>query len=130
MPYETVGSLMARPDEQYVHISKVGAGYVYRKGTDYRCKDCWKFIDQLEKCAELGFRDTVKPQGYCTLWSNGKTTYYKPTMDAYTKEQVGYGELANGTKCGRCKHFDGRDSCEIVEGKIDKDACCNNQEPR
>lgn len=129
MPYETVGELMDRPSEQYVQISKVGAGYVYRKGTDYRCKDCWKFMPMRQRCAEMSLIDVVLKNGYCTMWSEGPA-HSGSMYGSYTKEQVGYGEDPKGTKCGRCKHFDGRDACEIVQGKIDKDACCNNQEPK
>lgn len=112
-----------------VQISKVGAGYVYRKGTDYRCADCWKFIAQIQRCAELGPRDVVRKNGYCTLWASGETKHFLPTHGSYSPEQVAYGEDPRGTKCGRCVHFDGLDACEIVKGRIDKDACCNNQEP-
>ena len=115
--------------EQYVQITKVGAGYVYRKGTDYRCADCWMFEPSELSCAQFSPLRTVRPNGYCTAWSEGPSRHARNTS-AYEPAQLGYGELPNGTKCGRCKHFNGRDACEIVQGKIDKDACCNNQEPK
>jgi hypothetical protein len=131
MRHATVAELMEhgeRPD--FVHISKVGAGYVYRKDTDYRCADCWKFIPQTERCVEFGPGKRVLATGYCINWSPGERVHFLPPMGSYQSAQLGYGEDPRGTKCGRCKHFDGLDACEIVEGRIDRDACCNNQEPR
>lgn len=117
--------------EQYVQISKIGAGYVYRAGTDYRCKDCWKFIAKTGECSEIEPSKEIKPEGYCILWSEGKPAYAAGLHSGnYTPEEVGYGEDPNGTLCRRCKHFDGSSRCEIVKGEIKFGACCDNQEPK
>ena len=123
--------LATHKPEQYVRISKVGAGYVYRKGTEYRCKDCWKYRPGDERCMELGAGDVVRPNGYCILWSKGEPTVGEmDEIGAYTPAEVGYGEKANGTLCRRCEHFDGASKCELVEGVILPGACCDNQEPK
>jgi hypothetical protein len=113
----------------YHKISKVGAGYVFRPGTEYRCKDCWKFIPGSEQCAEIASIREIKPGGYCILWSKGEPRHQQ-VFGNYTVEEVGYGELPNGTLCRRCEHFDGAHSCEIVEGEIKHGACCDNQQPK
>ena len=122
--------LATHKPEQYVRISKVGAGYVYRKGTEYRCKDCWKYLPKFERCQELSDSAVVKPNGYCILWSEGKPDNDGWVSGAYTPAEVGYGEKTNGTLCRRCEHFDGASKCELVEGVILPGACCDNQEPK
>lgn len=82
----------------------------------------------------LGKDDGVSPDGYCTMWSEGK----RPGADdddwddqpqgSYKPSEVGYGEKKDGTLCKKCVHFD-KGYCEIVEGKIGEDACCNNHKP-
>src|SRR6185295_7691300 len=125
-------------------VTKTGAGYVLIAQTDYRCRDCWKFLpdhaltEPSGRCAELGPDDVVKPNGYCTLWSYGNPqaagTSLKPSR-AWEPHEVGYGEDLNGTKCGRCEYFLASDArgltgaCEKVRGGINAKACCNNQEP-
>ena len=122
--------LATHKPEQYVRISKVGAGYVYRKGTEYRCKDCWKYIKETGECGELAPDQHVKPNGYCILWSQGGNAQNFYTHGDYTPAEVGYGEKTNGTLCRRCEHFDGASKCELVEGVILPGACCDNQEPK
>lgn len=111
-------------------VTKVGAGYVYVKGTDYRCGDCWKFIKSTQQCAELASSDTVKSNGTCILWSYGASKPGMKPTGAYTKAEVGYTENPNGTLCRRCEYFNGADACQKVEGAINPHACCSNQEPR
>lgn len=110
-------------------IDKVGAGYVERVATDYRCRDCWKYIPATRRCAELGRNDVVSPNGYCILWAEGRQAQHLEPHGSYTKSEVGYGEDPNGTLCRRCEYFDGHSSCKIVEGTISPHGCCDNQEP-
>jgi hypothetical protein len=110
-------------------ISKVGAGYVERRGSDYRCRECWLFIPGKQRCATLGQADVVRPNGYCIYWEKGTPQAGLKPMGSYTKLEAGYGELPNGTLCRRCEHFDGRSACSIVAGTIAAGGCCNNQEP-
>lgn len=113
-----------------IKISKVGAGYIEQEGTDFRCRDCWKFIPASRQCAEMRVDDRVKPNGYCTMWAYGSPQSGLRPSGAYTPEEIGYGELKNGTKCERCTHYEGDGKCEIVDGVIeDEIGCCANQKP-
>lgn len=109
-------------------LSKPAAGYIYAAPTDYRCRECWKF-DPDGRCAETRAGIKVKPNGYCILWSKGEPMSVE-REGIYMLAQIGYGEKPNGTKCKRCKHFDGSNACELVEGIILPDACCDAQEPK
>ena len=114
-------------------ITKVGAGYVYREGAEYRCDECWKFIPSRGKCAEIRSMRIIRPNGYCIQWSKGKPGRVSEVYGDYAPEEVGYGEKPEGTLCRRCDHFDGTNRCEVV-GKNDPEikpgACCDNQEPK
>ena len=122
--------LVSISSSSYVKITKIGAGYVERQGTDYRCSDCWIFIPDKQRCGTFGANDVVKPSGYCVYWEFGKPLVGIRPMNSYTPAQAGYGEKVNGTKCQRCKHSDGKGNCEIVEGPIKPNGCCNNQSPK
>lgn len=124
-----------RPESKLVKISKVGAGYVYRKGCDYRCRECINWLSDIERCFLLGKNDKVPANAYCILWAKGTRPGDDHDWDdkpqgCYTPEEVGLDSLENGTLCSRCQHFSGDDACEIVEGKIDSGACCDNQSPK
>lgn len=118
-------------------ISKLGAGYVHKDGTDYRCKDCISLIPQRRKCEVHSIQDTTLPNGYCIQWVYGKPKGVKP-LGCVTPLESGYGELKNGTKCIRCAHFNGRDDCDLVDKEspgddpymIHPQACCDNQTPK
>lgn len=118
-------------------IAKAIVVYVHIPDTDYRCSDCWKFIPETLRCAELGLSDVVLPQGYCELWSYGSPIPGLQPLGCYRPEQVGYGEDPRGTKCRRCVNYD-NGYCKVVDeasagddpGRIDPNACCNAQEPR
>lgn len=115
-------------------VTKVGAGYVEQRGTNYRCGDCTKFIRNTKQCAELLPENRVNSNGYCTLWSYGDPRRDQKPTGAWTKEEVGYGEKADGTLCKKCEYFDGpadgRGACQKVKGLIAAWACCNNQSPK
>ena len=122
-----------------VKVTKIGAGYVFIKGAEYRCRDCWKLCQNKTRCAEMRTWDPVKPNGYCILWAHGTPRSDLIPTGAYTPEELGYGEEPNGTKCYKCQYFDQkwRKSCERVDeksrgdtpGLIHPHACCGNQEP-
>lgn len=121
-------------------VSKLGAGYVKRDGTDYRCIDCWKFIPETERCAEAHEHETARPFGSCINWAQGPAVPGLKPRGAYTLEELGYTEDRNGTKCKRCRFYDieAKNYCHVVDensegdtpGIIDPNACCDNQEPR
>lgn len=119
-------------------ITKVGAGYLHVLETDYRCSDCWKFIPETSRCAELGISDVVRPNGYCTMFSYGSPVPGLQPWGSYRPEQVGYGELPDGTRCKNCEYFSVIGDCKIVDknsigddpGMITSNGCCANQEPR
>lgn len=133
--YNVVHNLQA---EATTKIPKVAVGYVYRYGTDYRCKDCWKFIPKTQQCAEYGKTDTARANGYCILWAFGTPKPGLVPTGAYTPLETGYGEKVNGTKCYRCGNFIQGDLCKRVDekspgdtpGKIDPNACCQAQYPK
>lgn len=127
---------------QHVKVSKVGGGYVHRPGSKYRCGECLHFLEP-DRCQLFGPDDEVKAKGSCVYWAQGKSP--KPDGDdddpkpvsAYTPQESGYTEDPKGTQCRNCRHFDGKDDCEVVDresvgddkGKIMAGACCANQEP-
>lgn len=118
-------------------VTKAAAGYVYRAGTDYRCVECWKFVEPSRRCLSHGVQDVIAAKGYCTYWEQGKPVSAGQPRGSLSKIESGYGELANGTKCRRCINFDGP-YCKRVDekspgdtpGRIDPDGCCSLQEPR
>jgi hypothetical protein len=121
----------ARP--KFVKITKVGAGYVHRAGSDYRCSECIHFLSDIKRCFLLGSDDVIAPEGYCIEWAKGARPADDHDWDdkpqgCYSKAEVGYGTKKNGTLCERCKHFDAG-YCEIVEGRIEPGGCCNSQSP-
>lgn len=119
-------------------VTKVGAGYVHHAGSDYRCRECWKFIPATNQCAEFRSQDTAKPHGTCTYWAFGKPVAGLKPSGAFTPAELGYTEDPNGTKCIRCKYFDSKGYCQKVDesspgddpGKITPGACCANQTPK
>lgn len=118
-------------------VTKVGAGYVHKEGTEYRCKDCWDFDPVAERCASHGVSDAIKDNGTCTYWRQGRPTAGLRITGALTKQESGYTEDPNGTLCRRCRFFFKGD-CEKVDknspgddkGQIHPMACCGNQLPR
>lgn len=131
MPLTSAIEHSVNPDRgELVKISKVGAGYVHVPRTEYRCRDCWKFLPKLHRCAEITTGERIESHGYCILWSKGGPDPGLNVRGHYTAAEVGYGTLVAGTLCRRCTHFNGKDACEIVRGRIDPQGCCDNQEPR
>jgi hypothetical protein len=119
-------------------ITKAGAGYIHNFDSDYRCSDCILFIPGTLRCAIHGLMDVIQPNGYCTYWVFGTPLSGLQPYGCVTKVESGYGELKMGTKCWRCRHFDGPHRCDLVDekspgadpGRIDGNACCSNQTPR
>jgi hypothetical protein len=119
-------------------VTKEGAGYIHRDGTDYRCRDCVLFIPKSKRCAIHRNEDLIQPNGYCTQWAEGKPQPGLVPLGCYTPKETGYGELRNGTKCVRCVFFNGSNDCKRVNkdssgddpGSINPNACCANQQPR
>jgi len=113
-------------------ITKVGAGYVYREGSNYRCRECVHFMADKERCFLLGPAARVGENWYCIMWAQGKTPFIslRDWAESYRPSEVGLGNLKNGTQCRRCEHFNGSHSCEIVEGSIDPGGCCDSQTPK
>lgn len=118
-------------------VTKVGAGYVHRPNTEYRCKDCLLFIPGSQQCALFRPQDVVKASGTCIYWANGTPMMGIKPQGAYTPKEAGYTEASNGTLCRRCRFFDGPYCKKVDEkspgddpGKIHPEACCANQEPK
>lgn len=105
------------------------AGYVFYPESVYRCLQCWKFIPEQQRCAELGLTDVVRPNGYCTLWSFGTPKSGLTPNGCYTPEQVRYGEDPRGTLCQNCINFRKPNRCTEVQGEIQERGCCNFQQP-
>jgi hypothetical protein len=119
-------------------VTKVGAGYIHIQGTDYRCSDCSLFIPGTRRCAAHGKNDLIRANGYCIEFLYGAPNNDLVPIGSVTKLQSGYGEDVDGTKCYRCRFFNGKIECSKVDrnspgdnpGKIHPDACCANQQPK
>lgn len=119
-------------------ITKTDAGYVHRDGVDYRCRECWKFLPSQNACASLQLTDTVRANGTCILWEIGPPRPGLMPLGCFEKDQVGYTENPNGTKCYRCVMFLPSGACMRVDKnspgddpkRIDRNGCCNSQSPR
>lgn len=46
------------------------------------------------------------------------------------KDVAGYLPPSGGFLCGRCDYFHAPDACELVEGLINPQGCCNLWRPR
>jgi hypothetical protein len=115
-----------------VKVTKTGATYVFRLGTDYRCVDCWKWLPNVTGCMEMpGANGLVTENHYCTYWS---------PRGGFTPEELGLSDDPNGTQCHRCIYKNPGDDkyCHRVDestpgdtpGQIHPNACCAHQEPR
>lgn len=120
-------------------ISKVSVGYIHRRGSDYRCRECLLFIPDSERCFIHGPGIEIKSNGYCIYWVKGQPFPGLTPKGSVSKKESGYGEDPNGTTCQKCEYFlSDKADCQVVDkdsdgddpGSIHPDACCANQDPK
>lgn len=112
-------------------ISKEAAGYVEFKGSDYQCRECYKFepAEGKKNCAEV--EGTIEPFGGCNEFVQGQPSQIAAISlpRKLTQREAGYMVNKAGFSCKRCEHFDReRWLCEKVEGEIRPYGCCNHWE--
>ncbi len=109
-------------------VTKQEFAYVEDK-INPKCEACNMFVRTNEgdigKCT-LVKGDINGPNGVCTFWAMRRT---KPKTDKeyepmWTKEESGYLETPNGTRCGTCKFKILPEGCEMVEGQINMETGC------
>ena len=118
-------------------IPKSAVLYIHKKGTNYKCKDCYFAKNHANNCAIYGSSVPIKPTGGCGEFILKKGNFDVPYIGGYTKENTGYVENPDGFTCGRCDEFiPENNNCK----KVDKDSpgddpgiilsggCCNRWE--
>jgi hypothetical protein len=106
-------------------IPKGGAGYVDKgTGVNFTCAECYFYKEK--KCALYGEAVEIKPYGACNYWTEKPGDEVESNwIGTMSKDTTGYVENKEGFTCGRCKHFDGKSSCELVKGTVKSQGCCN-----
>lgn len=113
-------------------LDKAMALYLYRKGSNYTCSECYFYKEK--KCALYGQDVEIRAWGGCNLWqqANGNEVNW---INSTTKEETGYIENKGGFTCGKCEYFIANENnCQKVNrnskgdtpNKIISDACCNH----
>lgn len=120
-------------------VSKQGALYIHRKGTDYQCKDCIMFIPDKERCLIHSDVQVIKPEGTCGYFVKGKPYPGLRPTGALSKLESGYIDYKPTGGCDHCEYFfKTKKDCMVVDkdtpgddpGSIEPDACCANFERR
>ncbi len=105
--------------------------YLYRKGSNYTCEECYFYKEK--KCALYGQSVNIQPYGGCNLWQKANGTEAN-WINSTTKEETDYTENKDGFTCGRCEYFIGaKNDCHKINKnsigdtpkQILHDACCN-----
>lgn len=130
----------------YLHVVRDVNGHQ----TQYQCRDCAKWIADLNRCTEHGLEDQILADGGCGLFVRGESVQAADgaaPKGYVTIAESGYEENGPGFSCKRCVFFlPGTDSeggwfkpgdCQRVAaassgddpGGIHPDACCNGWSP-
>lgn len=120
-------------------IPKTGAGYQFRPNTQYICADCVSYDPEDRRCLFLGESDVVLPFDSCNYFAKGEPGELLPVspelagdddgdsaMGLVNIQEAGFARSNFGFSCKRCVAFiRGADQCNVVEGTISPDGCCN-----
>jgi len=95
---------------------------------DFTCSGCI-FFSRDDRC-EILKPYNVKTVDGCNLWVGGEPKFHGEPLELVPKEVAGFLEGQQGFTCGRCKHFHqiketGLGECEIVQGPVRREGCCN-----
>ena len=113
-------------------LSKPVVLYLASDGGKKKCGRCMMFLTDVGKCSVHGSGINITGDMVCGFYIHGKpmTSKDHPPMKLVTPAESGLiGTNDGGTHCASCIHFSPTGSaCEIVEGYIEPNGCCNHWE--